>query len=287
MNKTFEEIFAEMLAEKANKPELSELNSTSKVSIWRLLLQVVSWVIFNFQLAANLHLQEISKLIASQKVFNLRRYRNEALRFQYGFDLQPESDQFKPTYEDNGVDVIATDEEIEASKIVKYAACNRVIENSRSKIVMKIAPADLDGIFTTDQMEAFAKYIEEIAPAGDHVTIINYLPDMLRFSFKIKYDPMVLKANGMNILTAKYPVQEAIENFLKNLPFNGELSVQKLEAAMLEVDGVEDLQTLQIQSKWIDPAQNGYGLYQPINMSVIPVSGRFKIEDFTGLQYIV
>lgn len=287
MNKTFEEIFAEMLSEKANKPELSELNSTSKVSIWRLLLQVVSWVIFNFQLAANLHLQEISDLIASQKVFNLRRYRNEALRFQYGFDLQPESDQFKPTYEDNGADVIATDEQIEASKIVKYAACNRVVENSRSKIVMKIAPEDLDGIFTTDQMEAFAKYIEEIAPAGDHVTIINYLPDMLKFSFKIKYDPMVLKADGMNILTAKYPVQEAIENFLKNLPFNGELSVQKLEAAMLEVDGVEDLQTLQIQSKWIDPAQNGYGLYQPINMSVIPVSGRFKIEDFTGLQYIV
>lgn len=287
MNKTFEEIFAEMLAEKANKTELSELNSTSKVSIWRLLLQVVSWVIFNFQLAAKLHLQEISDLIASQKVFNLRRYRNEALRFQYGFDLQPESDQFKPTYEDNGADVIATDEQIEASKIVKYAACNRVVENSRSKIVMKIAPADLDGIFTTDQMEAFAKYIEEIAPAGDHVTIINYLPDMLKFSFKIKYDPMVLKADGMNILTAKYPVNEAIESFLKNLPFNGELSVQKLEAAIMAVDGVEDLQTLQIQSKWIDPAQNGYGLYQPINMSVIPVSGRFKIEDFTGLQYIV
>jgi len=110
---------------------------------------------------------------------------------------------------------------------------------------------------------------------------------MLKFSFKIKYDPMVLKADGMNILTAKYPVNEAIETFLKNLPFNGELSVQKLEAAIMAVDGVEDLQTLQIQSKWIDPQQNGYGLYQPINMSVIPVSGRFKIEDFTGLQYIV
>ncbi|MEC3875927.1 nucleotidyltransferase [Chryseobacterium salviniae] len=287
MNKTFEEIFAEMLAEKASKAELSELNSTSKVSIWRLLLQVVSFVIYNFQLAANLHLQEIRDLIASQKVFNLRRYRNEALRFQYGFDLQPETDKFKSTYEDNGVDVIATDEQIEASKIVKYAACNRVIENSRSKIVMKIAPADLDGVFTTDQMEAFSKYIEEIAPAGDHVTIINYLPDILNFSFKIKYDPMVLKADGMNILTAKYPVQQAIENFLKNLPFNGELSVQKLETAILDVDGVIDLQTLQIQSKWIDPAQNGYGIYQPINMAVIPVSGRFKIEDFTGLQYIV
>lgn len=287
MNKTFAEIFAEMESAKNGNATLSALNSTSKVSIWKMIFEVVAWTIFNFTQAANLHLQEIRDLIASQKVFNLRRYRNEALRFQYGFNLQTESDQFKPTYEDNGVDVIATDEQIEASKIVKYAACNRVIENSRSKIVMKIAPADLDGIFTTDQMEAFAKYIEEISPAGDHVTIINYLPDFLKFLLKLKYDPMVLKADGMNILTGKYPVPEAIEKFLKNLPFNGEFSVQKFEAAILEVDGIEDLQTLQIQSKWIDVAQNGYGFYQPVNMSVIPASGRFKVEDFTGLQYIV
>ena len=287
MNKTYAELLADLQAQKTNNTDLNVIDSVSKTSIWLGIFKVIAWVLYNFQLSANLHLQEIRDLIASQKVFNLRRYRNEALRFQYGFDLIDESDQFKPTYEDNGVDVIATDDQIEASKIVKYAACNRVVENSRSKIVMKIAPEDLDGIFTPDHMEAFSKYIEEIAPAGDHVTIINYLPDFLKFSFKIKYDPMVLKADGMNILTAKYPVNEAIETFLKNLPFNGELSVQKLEASIMLVDGVEDLQTLQIQSKWIDPAQNGYGFYQSVNMSVIPASGRFKVEDFTGLQYIV
>lgn len=287
MNKTFEQIFAEMQAAKDSNPLLSGLNSTSRVSIWKMIFDVVAWSIFNFMQVANFHLQEIRDLIAIQKVFNLRRYRSEALRFQYGFDLQNESDQFKLTFEDNGADVIASDEQIEASKIVKYAACNRVIDNGRAKIVMKIAPQNLDDVFTPEVMNAFAKYIEEISPAGDHVTIINYLPDMLKFAFKIKYDPMVLKADGMNVLTAKFPVQEAIENFLKILPFNGELSVQRLESAMLAVDGVEDLQTLQIQSKWIDPSQNGYGFYQPVNMSVIPASGRFKVDDFTGLQYIV
>ncbi|MCU7615673.1 hypothetical protein NZ698_00565 [Chryseobacterium sp. PBS4-4] len=286
MDKTFEEILAELQAEKEKKAELNGLDSTSKTSIWLGLFKVIAYVFFNFMQAANLHLQEIRDLIANQKVFNLRRYRSEALRFQYGFDLINESDQFKPTYEDNGIDVIATDEEIENSKIIKYAACNRVIDGGRAKIVMKIAPAILDDIFPAQVMAAVAKYIEEISPAGDHVTIINYLPDILKFAFKIKYDPMVLQADGMNIITAKYPVQEAIETFLKNLPFNGELSVQRLETAILAVDGVEDLQTLQIQSKWIDPAQNGYGFYQPVNMSVLPASGRFKIEDFTGLQYV-
>lgn len=287
MNKTFEEILQEMLNTKSANPLLDDLNTESKVSIWRQFLIVVAWSIFNFQQAALFFLQEIKDLIATQKVFNLRRYRFEALRFQYGFDLQDESDQFETTYTENGLEVIADDEKIQQSKIVKYAACNRVIDNGRAKIVMKIAPGTLDEIFPANVMAAFAKYMEEIAPAGDHVTIINYLPDMLKFSFKIKYDPMVLQADGMNIITAKYPVQEAIERFLQNLPFNGELSVQKFESAIMAVDGVEDLQTLLVQSKWIDPAQNGYGFYQPINMAVLPASGRFKVEDYNGLQFVV
>lgn len=287
MNKTFEEILAEMLIAKEENPRLSEIDTTSKVSIWMQFFNVFAWVIYNFQAACLKHLQEIRDLIASQKVFNLRRYRYEALRFQYGFDLVDESEQFKTTYIENGVEIIATAEKIEQSKIVKYAACSRVVNSGRARIVMKIAPDNIEEIFTNDQMIAFNKYIEEISPAGDYVAIVNYLPDILKFAFRIKYDPMVLLADGMNILTARFPVQEAVDRFLKNLPFNGELSVQKLEAAILAVDGVEDLQTLEIQTKWIDPAINGYGLYQPVNMSVIPQSGRFKVEGYTGIQYVV
>ncbi|MEG0310969.1 MAG: hypothetical protein RR604_08725 [Eubacterium sp.] len=286
MNKTYDEILAEIQAEKDKNTDLTGLDSTSKASIWLGIFRTIAFVFYNFSLAAILHLQEIRDLIANQKVFNLRRYRSEALRFQYGFDLLAESDQFKPTYTDNGSEVIASEEQISNSKIVKYAACSRVIDNGRAKIVLKIAPEVLDEIFNNDIMVSFSEYMEEIAPAGDHVTIINYLPDTLKFAFKIKVDPLVLNSSGMSILTANYPVQIAIENFLKNLPFNGELSLQRLEASILAVDGVEDLTTLSIESKWIDPALNGYGLYQPISMSVIPASGRFKIEDFTGLTYI-
>jgi len=286
MNKTFEELLAELIIEKEKNVSLNGIDATSKTSIWRLMFQVVAWVLYNFSLAAMLHLQEIRELIATQKVFNLRKYRSEALRFQYGFDLVEDSDQFKTTYMENGFEIEATDEKIEESMIVKYAACSRVVDNGRARIILKIAPDNLDEIFPNDVMVSFSKYIEEIAPSGDHVAILNYLPDMLKFAFKIKVDPLVLNAVGMSILTATYPVQIAIENFLKNLPFNGELSVQKLEAAILAVDGVVDLTTLSIESKWIDPGVNGYGLYQPISMSVIPASGRFKIEGFTGLQYI-
>lgn len=286
MNKTYAELLAELQAEKNKNQDLNSIDSLSKTSVWLGIFKVVAWIIFNFQLAALLHLQEVREFIANQKVFNLRRYRSEALRFQYGFDLVKESDQFKSTFLDNGIEVIADDEDVENSKIIRYAACSRVVDNGRSKIILKIAPEDLTAIFPNDVMIAFSKYIEEISPAGDHVTVLNYNPDMLKFAFKIKVDPLVLNASGMSILTAAYPVEIVIENFLKNLPFDGELSVQKLESAILSVDGVIDLQTLSVESKWIDPALNGYGLYQPVNMSVIPASGRFKIEGFTGLTYI-
>lgn len=287
MNKTFDDIFNEMLAYKNSKPLLSVLDSSSKSSLWKQFLEVCTFGIYNFQNAVNLHLKEIKDLILKQKTFNLRRYCSEALKFQYGFDLEKDSDQFKSTYVDGGSEVPATTLQIEQSKIVKFAASSRIIDNGRVKIVLKIAPDNLSEIFTADQINAFVKYLEEVAPAGDHVSVVNYLPDILKFAFKIKYDPMVLLSDGMNILTGQYPVNIAIETFLKNLPFNGELSVQKLESAILSVDGVEDLQTLSIETKWIEPAVIGYGVYQPVNMSVIPASGRFKVEDFTGLQFIV
>lgn len=284
MKKTLQDIISEILATKESNPELQSLTSDSKTSIWRNILQVVAFAIYNFQLAAELHLAEIKELIADQKVFNLRRYQKETLRFQYGFDLMPESDQFKKEFHQNGSWVEATPTQVENSKIIKYAACNRVIADGKVRIILKIAPENMDEIFEDDVMTAFGSYIQEIAPAGDHVAFVNYLPDLLQIFMKIKYDPKVLTATGMHIVNVNYPVQDAISEFLKNLPFNGELSIQKLEAKILEAEGVEDILTQKIETAWVHPGI-GYGLFQPIEMSVIPESGRFKIENYNGISY--
>ncbi|WP_187477855.1 nucleotidyltransferase [Amniculibacterium sp. G2-70] len=284
MKKTLQDIISEILATKESNPELQGLTSDSKTSIWRNILQVVAFAIYNFQLAAELHLAEIKELIADQKVFNLRRYQKETLRFQHGFDLMAESDQFKSEFYQSGAWVEATPTQIENSKIIKYAACNRVIADGKVRIILKIAPENMDEIFEDDVMTAFGSYIQEIAPAGDHVAFVNYLPDLLQIFMKIKYDPKVLTATGMHIVNANFPVQDAIAEFLKNLPFNGELSVQKLEAKILEAEGVDDLLTQKVETAWVNPGI-GYGLFQPIEMSVIPESGRFKIENYNGISY--
>lgn len=265
----------------------------SIVSFEAVFFDVIARIIWTVENIFDVHKNETAEMISQQKVPGLRWYRNLALKFQYGFDLIAESDQFEPMYLDinSGQMINATPEQIAAAKIVKYAAVTKV--DGASKISMKIAPANGNDIFNNDQMIAFGEYIQESQAAGDHIVIVNYKPDILKINFKIVYDPLVLLSTGMSILTGAEPVKDAVNKFLQNLPFNGQLSVQKLEAAILNVEGVEDLQNLSVSTKWIEPGV-GYGILQPVQISTIPKSGRFTLindvtlqEDWTGLEYIL
>lgn len=286
MNKTLLEIIAEMFGIKEQNGYLQQLSSTSKVSVWRNLLESVAFAIFIFQQAANLHMKEIDNKIANQKVPRLPWYRDLALAFQYGFDWLEELDGFSPTYEDNGVQVEATQEQVEASKIIKYVAVTRSRSNTgKIKISMKIAGENTDEVLSDEKALAFKKYIEETQCTGDDIVIVNFLPDILKSDLKICYDPLILLPNGMSIITGRFPVQDTINRFLLNLPFNGEFSVQAFLEAIKATEGVIDLDELNVQSKWIEPGV-GYGQFQPIEISKIPKSGRFKIEDWSGIAYI-
>jgi hypothetical protein len=286
MNKTLLEIIADMLGIKQQNGYLQGVDSTSKGSVWMNIFQAIGFAIFNFQEAANLHMKEIDDKIANQKVPRLPWYRNLALAFQYGFDWLEELDGFSPTYEDNGVQVEATPEQVEASKIIKYVAVTRNRSNmGRIVISMKIAGENTDEVLSDEKALAFKKYIEETQCTGDDVVIVNFLPDILKSDLVICYDPLVLLPNGMSIITGKFPVQDTINRFLLNLPFNGEFSVQTFLEAIKATEGVIDINELSVQSKWIEPGV-GYGLFQPIEISKIPRSGRFKIEDWSGITYI-
>uniref|UniRef100_UPI0028983AFC hypothetical protein n=1 Tax=Chryseobacterium sp. TaxID=1871047 RepID=UPI0028983AFC len=267
MNKSLTDYINDLLAAKTANGYLQGLNSTSRTAIWRQVLEAVAYVIFNFQEAVRMHMTEIENKIREQKIPSLRWYRNEALRFQYGFELDPDSltGEFSPYYEQNGEQVPATDEIIQTSKIIQYAAVTRSISNGKARISMKIAGENTDEVLSDEKALAFKKFIEEIQAAGDNIVIVNYLPDILLIKYLICVDPMIISPEtGISIITGQYPVKEAIQTFLKNLPFNGEFDVQKFEAAILAVSGVTSLLQKEVSSKWIKAGGAGYGLYQPI-----------------------
>ena len=186
---------------------------------------------------------------------------------------------------DNGT---ATEAQIEASKIIKYAAITEATTESR--LVLKIATEDNAGKLapiTSGQESAFIPYIEEIKDAGVAITVINYLPDILKLNLRIYYDPLVLTSTGVSILTGKKPVEDALNEFMKELPFNGELVLNSLIDKLQKTEGVKIPHLVQAASKWIDTALDDYGNFENISVKKIPVSGYFEIENFDNIEYVV
>ncbi len=250
-NKTFEEQF-------------------SLVSLENILFDVFAYCVFVLEQIFNLHSKEVNTKLEQLKPHTLRWYRNKALAFQYGFDLLQDTDRF-----DNSGKI---QEQIEASKIVKYSAVTESEEESR--LIVKIATEQGNRLtpVTAQQQFAFEQYLAEIKDAGVRTTVINYLPDRLKLHIRIVRDMLVLDANGMDITTGKYPVNDAIEQFMKELPFNGQLSLQSLVDKIQAVKGVKDLALDLAQTAWIDADINDYGNWKNIDISKIPISGYFTVN---------
>ncbi len=270
MARTINKIQQEILEAKENETVLSELNSNSKASIWRLIIYIVAFAIWTLEKLFDLHATKVDYKLEQLKPHTARWYRNKALAFQYGFDLLVDTDKF----DNQG----KTPEEIEGAKIVKYSAVTESEDESR--LIVKIATEQGGKLtpVTMEQQTAFEQYLTEIKDAGVRTTVINYLPDRLKLNIRIVRDMLVLDANGMDITTGTYPINDAIEQYMKELPFNGELSLQSLIDRIQAVKGVKDLALDLAQTSWIDANVNDYGNWQNIDMSQIPVSGYFAVN---------
>lgn len=281
MARTVTQIQNAMLLDIASNDVLSiALTSDSLFAIFRLFTFIIATAINIHEGFFDQHTIEINEKLANQKSGTKPWYRFMALQFQYGFDLVPDKDYF-----DNGN---ATDEAIAASKIIKYAAVNEAQDSSR--VILKIA-GETNGVLTDfddpAQVEAIEAYIEEIRVAGVQVTIINYKADQLYLNLRIKRDPLVLNEMGMSKLDANYPVNEALQEFMKELDFNGELKLSALVDKLQVIPGVIDATVLSASSAWIDPELDGYGVPQPIFISKIAESGYFEIVTFDNIEYVV
>ena len=251
----------------------------SLVSFENTLFEIFAIILFLFEKIFDEHKKEVSEALSEQKPHTACWYRNKALAFQYGFDLIPDTDKFN----NQGF----TEDQISASKIVKFSAVTEA--DTESRLIVKIATeqgGELQPI-SVGQKASFDAYINEIRDAGVRITTINYLPDILKLQMKIYRDPLVLDENGQSILTGEKPVEKAIKEYFKKLPFNGELVLAHLVDALQQVEGVKIPHIILAESKWIDAGVNDYGNYQPIEVKTIPISGYFKIENFNGIEYVV
>ena len=277
MARTIQEIQTLILQAKAQEPALNELNSTSKVAIWRLWVYIIAVAIWSLEKIFDIHRADIDKRLAELKPHTARWYRSKALAFQYGFDLLTDSDKFNNTGH--------TEEQIEASKIVKYSA---VVESpNEGRLIVKIAGEQGEQLqpITDAQKQAFEAYLQEIKDAGVRLSVVNYQPDVLHLQMKIVYDPLVLDSNGQSIIHATKPVEEAIKSYLKRLPFNGELVLAHLIDELQQAEGVKIPHLVLAQSKHIGTNGN-YGAFEAIEISKLPTAGYFTIDNFNDITYV-
>lgn len=279
MARSPEQIQAEIIASKEANPVLSVLNSISKTAIWRVITFVVSYAVFSLEKLFDLHKAEVDLKITLLKPHTARWYREKALAFQSGFALVTDADYFNNVGFDQQV--------IDASKIIKYAAVTEA--ESESRIIIKIATETGGklGPITPPQKAVFETYIAEIKDAGVRTTVINFLPDRLYLTMRIFRDPLVIGPDGNSIIAGGRPVEEAIREYLRQLPFNGELVLAHLIDRLQQVPGVKIPQIDSAMSSWIDPNTEDYGSPQDINVRKIPVSGYFEVVNFLGISYVV
>ena len=280
MARTIEEIQGRILTAIASDQALSaQLTSTSKVAVFRLFAYIIASSIWLLESIFDNHKKEIDTALYEQKSGTPRWYRNMSLAFQYGFDLLEDSDKFDNTG--------YTDDQIEASKIIKYCSVKESIESNR--LTIKVAGESGDALEPLDdtQITAFLQYMSEVKYAGVKLNVVNNPADKLLLNMQIYRDVLVIDENGVSILNGDKPVEKAIRSYMKTLPFDGVLVLNDLIAHIRAVEGVDDANITIATSSFYDTATSSYTAFQPINVKTIPIAGYFEIENFNTVTYVV
>lgn len=246
---------------------LKDINSGSKVATWRLWLWIVAFASWLVESLFEVHKNEIEAIMSAKVPHTLRWYAEESKKFQYGYSMV--WDGYCYAYE-----TIDTD-----AQIIKYAAASQ----SGGTINLKVAKKDESGLIplTAEEKAAFETFWNYWRDAGVNIEVISMPADLLKIDMTIVRDRLVLNSNNQLLRdTNIYPIDDAIDNFISNLEFNGILRLSELAAAIKAAEGVVDVKINSAQWKPSTATE-----YTNIDMEIIPDSGYFKIDVSSTITY--
>lgn len=203
--------------------EIPELNSSSKVAIFRQLAYVVAVATWSLEQLFEVFKTEQSQLASEQQVHTLDWYRQRALEYQEGKEL---------VLVDGVFGYAPTDDE-EQRKIIKQVA---VVEAPR-QLIIKIKGEDatpLDAVV----LGRFETYMNLIKDAGNFLNIVNRPPDELKIKLDVYVDSLLINGAGFSTDTGNPVVEDAIHQFVNDLDFDGVFVFTDLLDALQEVPGI-------------------------------------------------
>ena len=208
-------------------------DSTSRVARWRLQMWCHAYGIYVHELEWDVFMQEVEARVAKTRVHTKKWYQERMLAFQLGAQTDANGN-----YDNSN----RTPEEVDAMKVIKYAAVTKLVTDGVVMLRIKVA-GETNGELTELSQAAFDAaddYREEFTDAGTFSELTMGPGDDLKLELEIHFDPQILDAEGKRLDgTNDTPVQDSIKAFLKDIQFNGEYVKAYHTDALQQVEGVE------------------------------------------------
>ena len=242
MARTIQQIYDSIIFEKESNPALaalsptagenatnllSDLTSNSRVAIWRLLFWITSTAIWALENIFDLFRAEILALSETLVTGTARWYWAKSFEYQHGDVLiwDPVNSRF---------DYATTNTAIQ---IIKRAA----VIDQPGLLTIKVAklsgglPVPLSG----PELVSFTYYVNLIKFAGTNINVVSLPADYLKLFLSVVVDPLIIDNSGESIsVPGVFPVIDAINNYIQQLPFDGTLNLTQLTDAIQKVPGV-------------------------------------------------
>jgi hypothetical protein len=239
----------------------------SRKRLWSYIVAVAIWVM---EVLYDTLRTEVDDTISRMKPHSERWYAEKAKAFQYGSALPADTDIY-----DNSA---LTEAEVNAQKIVAQAAVTDTEIGIRIKVA-RLVSGDLDEL-TSGQLISLRAYVARIKDAGVKVDTTSGPADDLKLSLQVKIDALVLNLDGQRIDgTNNEPVQDAVKAYLRNLPFNGILELDKMIDQVQLVQGVQHAYVVQATARYGALAFASF-----TNNRYVPDAGYIRFDDVADLE---
>jgi len=241
MARTLSTIYQEAKAARDARLELTEFHNGSKMSVMDAFTWIVSACIWSFENIMDVFKVDVASDLRNRVNGTPAYYVNALLKYQHGDTLQmnDEGTQFsypvvdetkrvitKVAYSEVNTDVV----EVEDNKTTVYKFFDK-------DLVLKIATGEpgaydqIDG----ETLTAVRAYMQQISFAGTHMTIVSRKGDILVPKVIVYYDGGATESEMMEA------VEDALNNFIANIPFDGAVYVQKIIDTIQRVEHVTDV----------------------------------------------
>jgi len=273
MARSINVIQQQILDAKAADSNLNGLTSNSKVAIWRLWVYIVAVCINIFEQLMDAYKIEIEAIADTAIPGTPQWVKDRTLRFQYDATVPQ-------VLEINSDLTLSYEVEDDTKRIVTRCSVTQGISKAVSIKVAKATSItdDTPIALTTPEYNSLVGYWNLIGFAGLTYNIINKSSDKIGVTGTIYY-------KGQYSSTIQQDVENAIKNYLAEIPFDGKVRISKIEDAIQAVTGVNDLKIDTVRARDNDTVYDSgvkiYDLATGVNYVTYQMVAGYAIPETT------